>query len=252
MTATVDTTPMTKASARRLTDRIAKAVTLAYDMLAAAKARRAWEPLGYPSWEAYVRAEFGVSSSASYRLLDQAAVIGELSLAAGAPVEVSARAAADLKPDLPVVAAEVAEAVAAEPQRPPAEVAGDVVAKHRARRPPAPVVVPPADVEVIDGEREVAPARAVPDAVAAQPAAVLLVALAGRRPAEARDATPYEWAMLRSWMAQADAVRNGVPQPQARQPQEPAGEPAEKCRHPVSRRIGNRCGACGDQVKAGR
>jgi len=49
---------LSKFEARRLTQRITDALAIAWDLVAEAYARWVWEALGYPSWDAYCRAEF--------------------------------------------------------------------------------------------------------------------------------------------------------------------------------------------------
>lgn len=92
--------PLTKAAARKLTDRIAMATGLLWQMVAEAHEREAWRALGYDSWQAYVDAEFQISRSQAFRLLTQARVVGELVAAGAEPadaaVAVSARQAAVL------------------------------------------------------------------------------------------------------------------------------------------------------------
>jgi hypothetical protein len=62
--------------------------------------------LGYSSWDAYVRAELGMSRSRSYELLDQARVILAIRAAAGirAMPDISAYVAGAMKGSLPMIA----------------------------------------------------------------------------------------------------------------------------------------------------
>jgi len=167
--------PLTRAQARKLTDRIQHHAEEAWGLLQTARNGRAWDALGYASWEAYVGEEFGMSRSESYRLLDQAKVITELSAAAGVPVAVSARQAAAVKPELERAKDEVAAAVARKPRRARAAIAADVVADivkpdTRPAPPPLPSSPPPLpaaapaptqpvdDVDGADGEFDT-PAR---------------------------------------------------------------------------------------------
>jgi hypothetical protein len=116
MSADLQVRPLTKTQARRLTEKIAGAAEALWSLLLEAKDGRAWEALGYDTWDAYVAAEFGMSRGQSYRLLDQGRVIGELAAATGVTASdiapaVSARQAATLKPVLPEVAERAREAV---------------------------------------------------------------------------------------------------------------------------------------------
>ncbi|MGW1627344.1 hypothetical protein [Streptomyces sp. NPDC002172] len=78
-------TPLDLDEARALTAEIRAAikdVRTATGRLAAAVRRahaaRIWTVLGYPSWKAYAKAEFGVGRSHAYRLVDQAATAEQL------------------------------------------------------------------------------------------------------------------------------------------------------------------------------
>jgi hypothetical protein len=77
--------------------------------------RRAWEVLGYETWEEYVRAEFNMSRSRSYQLLDQGRVVREIEAAASTDVDISEADARDLKSDLADVVDEVRDATAGLP-----------------------------------------------------------------------------------------------------------------------------------------
>lgn len=66
-------------------------------LLADAKEHEAWRSMGYQSWEVYVAQEFQLTRRQSYRLLDQAEVVRELSEAVGEPVQVRERAARAVK-----------------------------------------------------------------------------------------------------------------------------------------------------------
>jgi len=53
--------PLSEFEARRLARQITEALAVAWDLVARAYAGRVWEPLGYPSWDAYCRAEFAAA-----------------------------------------------------------------------------------------------------------------------------------------------------------------------------------------------
>jgi hypothetical protein len=97
---------MSTVEAREITARIKARVDGVAELILEAHDRRAWEALGYHSWERYIKAEFGFSRSRSYEMLDQARVKRALkAAAAGRPVPyVSARTAAAIRPVLPKVA----------------------------------------------------------------------------------------------------------------------------------------------------
>lgn len=106
-----DTSPLTKAAARKLTDRIAMATGMLWQMIAEAHDREAWRALGYDTWAAYVAVEFEISRGHAFRLLDQARVTAALEAATGEPVAVSARQAAVLRHDPAKAAKRAAKAI---------------------------------------------------------------------------------------------------------------------------------------------
>lgn len=74
---------MTVAQARDLTERIKSGVGQVSLLLLEAHERRAWAVLGYPTWEIYVRQEFGLSRTRSYELVYHGQVIREIQAATG-------------------------------------------------------------------------------------------------------------------------------------------------------------------------
>lgn len=97
--------------ARQLTDTIRNAAEMLWMLILRAHQGRAWEALGYDTWEGYVRAEFDMSRSRSYQILDQGRVIQAIEgvMPEGARVELSEAAARDLKGVLEEVLPEIAE-----------------------------------------------------------------------------------------------------------------------------------------------
>ena len=91
--------PMTEAEARALTERIKTQMHHVCMLVLEAHQRRAWQALGYATWEGYIRHEFGLSRSRSYQLLDQGRVLLALQVALGVPgiPELSADAAGEIK-----------------------------------------------------------------------------------------------------------------------------------------------------------
>jgi hypothetical protein len=100
---------MCESEARALTLRIKQACMNLCLLLLDAHEGRAWVALEYRTWEEYVRAEFALSRSRSYELLDQGRVRRALCIAAETTdiPPVSARAAAALRPLLGDVMATV-------------------------------------------------------------------------------------------------------------------------------------------------
>jgi hypothetical protein len=91
--------------ARELTERIRAAAHTAHrlcSLLVEAHERRAWLALGYPTWAEYVGAEFRLSRSRSYELLDHGRVLRALEAATGLSgiPDISAYAAAQIRPHL--------------------------------------------------------------------------------------------------------------------------------------------------------
>lgn len=70
---------LTAEEAKTLTIKIRNAVEDVWDLLQIAHEQKAWEPLGYVSWSAYVIAEFKMSKQRSYQLLDYQSVCKSLS-----------------------------------------------------------------------------------------------------------------------------------------------------------------------------
>jgi hypothetical protein len=81
-----------------------------------AHSARVWIALGHETWEAYARAEFGVSRASAYRLLDMATVLDQLDAAAGAlglsplgdTLTITRQEAREIKGRVPEVAAALA------------------------------------------------------------------------------------------------------------------------------------------------
>ena len=70
--------PLTPHEARGLTDRIRQAADHTCTLLLRAHEGLAWKALGYLSWRDYATAEFALSQSRVYQLLNQARVIREI------------------------------------------------------------------------------------------------------------------------------------------------------------------------------
>jgi hypothetical protein len=100
---------MTPAAAEELTERIRRCFGDVSILLLEAHDRRAWISLGHCSWGNYVRAEFGLSRSRSYEILQLARVNLALRRAAGGAAlpPISGLAALQIKPVLDEVVIEV-------------------------------------------------------------------------------------------------------------------------------------------------
>lgn len=124
---------MNKVEAKALTDRIRNAVDGLGSLVEQAHDRAAWKAMGYSTWEAYVKAEFGFTRQRSYQLLDQGRVAKELASAAGDlsnAFDISARDASAVKAVLPAVKAQIKAKVAA--GETPEKAVAETVAAARA------------------------------------------------------------------------------------------------------------------------
>lgn len=119
--------------ARQITQRIRAATDALWSLLAEAHDRGAWRALGYDSFKAYVESEFGMSKQRAYQLLDQARVVTAITEAAGGStvVDLSERAARQLKPHLDVVADRVHEATVDTPDEAKPAAAAAAVEEFR-------------------------------------------------------------------------------------------------------------------------
>lgn len=127
---------ITKAQARKLTDRIKAAADELWSLLLEAHEGKAWKALGYKTWEAYIGAEFDMTRRHAYRLLDQGRVVRAIEDAAGENVthgsQITERIARDIKPVLPEVTQEIRERV--ERGESPAQATYEVIEAKRVER----------------------------------------------------------------------------------------------------------------------
>jgi hypothetical protein len=127
--------PIDRTAAQVLTDQIKEALEPPSLLLLEAHERRAWYALGYRSWEAYARLEFGLSRSRSYELIDHGRVIKAVMTAARLKSlpEISAYAAEQLKPALGFALEQIASRVSEDAGETHArQVVREVVARTRA------------------------------------------------------------------------------------------------------------------------
>ena len=120
-------------SARELTARIKSTSSRLSELLLQANEGRAWISLGYHTWEAYARSEFGISRSRSYELLDHARVMRRLREETGlsAIPDINVHMAGLVKPRLPEVIEAIRQQVVATP--PDEAVKAAMVVLERAR-----------------------------------------------------------------------------------------------------------------------
>jgi hypothetical protein len=136
-----DVTPaeLSKSEAKKLTQKIKTAVDDLWTLLVQAREGKAWKALGYSTWEAYVKEEFGMSRRRANQLLEKGEVIEAIEEATGKTgnaFPVSKRDVDAVKDDLPAVAEEIKSRVEAgeEPEKAVAEtVATARAAKEQAK-----------------------------------------------------------------------------------------------------------------------
>lgn len=129
------TKPCTKAEAQALTDRIRNAVEDIRTLVAKAHEGKAWQALGYGSWEAYVKAEFGMSRVHAHRLVKQGEVIEAIEDALGGSLPIGnipEGVTRELRRDLPASVEEIKSRV--ERGETPAQAAKDMAAAQRAEK----------------------------------------------------------------------------------------------------------------------
>jgi hypothetical protein len=94
--------PLDAESARALTEEIRRTGHQVCFLLLEAHQRRAWQALGYRTWEHYIRSELGMSRSRSYEMIDQGRVIMALRAVTGSSAlpQISPYTARRIKPHL--------------------------------------------------------------------------------------------------------------------------------------------------------
>lgn len=229
---------MSKRQARQLTERIRQAAEDCWRLLCEAREREAWRPLGYSSWDEYVRAEFGMSDRNARYLLAQGEVISRLESAADVHLPagtVSGREARVVSGRIDEVAGRVAQRTRrqAKVRRPAivAEVVSEAVSEARDAPP-----VPPSANQML-GE--------------------LVRVLAKLNPVvAAREATSPQRRAIDAWWEAYRLAGGGQRTPTAKSVGD-RRRPSTRtvgCDHPVSARVsqgkgrGFRCRLCGETV----
>lgn len=226
--------------------------------------------LGYVTWDAFVKAEFGISRAHGYRLLDFAQVAAELEAAVGLSTNVSRetlteREARDLKPGLAKTVRAVKRAAASLPADAPPEQRAEVLretldrraADVRVQKPAAVAPQQPPAPEPAEAERT--PAVAVSDVPAAvsdvRTAVAVTTAPTPGQPARWREllgddlaarvaahspTDPAAWCVkvVKAAVVEAERAAKERAKPKKRGP---------ACPHPDNRRSPNgRCKDCGE------
>lgn len=129
----IDKTPLNTEQARQLTHSIRDASEVIWILIARAHAGKAWKALGYDSWEEYVKAEFNMSRSRSYQLLDQAKVITaiEEALPEGTQINLTEAAARELRTVLEEAVPEIKKATENLEGEEAIKVTEEILAKYR-------------------------------------------------------------------------------------------------------------------------
>ena len=127
--------PLNKEEAEELTEHIRSTADVLYVLIARAHAGQAWKPLGYSSFEKYVKAEFDISRSRAYQFLNQAHVIEAITAAApeGTQIKISEAAARDLKNFVDELAPEIARSTEGLSGSEAGDVVEDLVNEYRER-----------------------------------------------------------------------------------------------------------------------
>jgi len=117
--------PLTVEQSKDITERIRTTTNVLYLLIKRAHAGKAHKALGYDNFEAYVNAEFNMSRSYAYKLLNQANIIAAIEEKApeGTQIHVGDATARSLKKVLPELLSEVEEKTAGLS----ADEAGDVI-----------------------------------------------------------------------------------------------------------------------------
>lgn len=130
-------TDLTKAEALNLTERIRNSIQGTYLLVEEAYERKAWKAMGYPTWEAYVRAEFDMSRGYAYRLIDQGRVIRAIEEVVGdlSPIgdKISEYDARTIKGNLPEVRQEIQSRIESGQEPEQAVRASVTAAKQKAK-----------------------------------------------------------------------------------------------------------------------
>lgn len=128
--------PLNEDEAREITERIKTTTNVLYVLIKRAHAGKAWQALGYTSFEAYVKDEFDYSRSYAYKLLNQAHVINEISKAApeGTEVYVGELTARGLKKSLPELIEKIEERTAGSDPEEASAIIEDIIRETKERK----------------------------------------------------------------------------------------------------------------------
>lgn len=228
--------PLSRRQAQQLTEKIRQTAEECWRLLCEAREREAWKPLGYPSWDEYVRTEFGMTDRNARYLLMQGETVSRLEAAADVrlpPGTISVRDARAVAPRVDEIAGVVERRVRRQPKSRRAAIVAEVVSEAVA---------------------ETRPAVPAPEPHATLSELVRLLARVNPVVA-ARESTPAQRRAIEAWWEAYRLAVVGKPStPQRRD--RPASTPTRSaaCDHPTSARVsqgkgrGFRCRLCGATV----
>lgn len=130
----LDSGSMSRDAAKKLTEEIRSTATATYVLVKRAYDYKAWVALGYKSWGDYVTAEFSISKSRSYQLINQAKVLDEISSAVpdGTEVMITEAQARDVRDALPKITTKVREETDGQTPEEAAETVNNIIEDARA------------------------------------------------------------------------------------------------------------------------
>lgn len=122
--------------AQEITERIRSTSDVLYLLISKAHAGKAWAALSYANFEEYVKAEFDISRSRAYQLINQANVVQAIEAAApeGTQVRITEAAARDLKSVLEELAPQVREATDGRTPEESEDIIAGLVGDYRAEK----------------------------------------------------------------------------------------------------------------------
>ena len=124
---------LTKEEALVITENIRSTADLLYVLLHKAHSGKAWKPLGYKTFEEYVKTEFNISRSRAYQLLNQANIVAEIAAVTpeGTKINITEATAREIKSIVSNLVPEIQEATEGRDAEESAEIVQDLIQKHK-------------------------------------------------------------------------------------------------------------------------
>ncbi len=128
--------PLNEAEARQITEQIRRTTGTLYVLLLRSHRGKAWQALGYNSFESYVKEEFNYSRSYAYKLLDAGKTVEAIEAVApeGTHIEISELTARNLKKSLPELLDTVEDRTQGHTPTEAAQIIEDVIRETRDRK----------------------------------------------------------------------------------------------------------------------